>query len=138
MISERFSKFRSREIRFSQCRLDFYRKKEYITSMSELKPLPIGIQTFRSIIEGDFVYIDKTQYLYNLIKSQQGVYFLSRPRRFGKSLLLSTLKEIFEGNKELFKGLWLYKSDYNWKPYQRIFRPLRFKYNDEKRNYCIR
>ena len=79
-----------------------------------LKPLPIGIQTFRDIIKGGFLYVDKTQYIYELIRSPKGVYFLSRPRRFGKSLLVSTLAEIFAGNRELFQGLWLYDSPYNW------------------------
>ena len=72
-----------------------------------MKNLPIGIQTLSKIIEGDFVYVDKTEIAYNLIQ-KAGYYFLSRPRRFGKSLFLDTLKEIFEGNKELFKGLYIY------------------------------
>jgi hypothetical protein len=80
-----------------------------------MQPLPIGIQTFRSIREGNFLYVDKTKWIYELVKNQQGVYFLSRPRRFGKSLTLSTLKEIFEGNKELFQGLWIYNADFDWK-----------------------
>jgi len=79
-----------------------------------LKPLPIGIQTFRKIVEGGYLYVDKTPLIYNLIRNASGVYFLSRPRRFGKSLLISTLEEIFLGNKELFQGLWLYGSDYIW------------------------
>jgi len=72
-----------------------------------MKKLPIGIQTFRDIINEDFVYVDKTKIAYNLINKGR-YYFLSRPRRFGKSLFLDTLKEIFEGNKELFKGLYVY------------------------------
>ena len=72
-----------------------------------MKKLPIGIQTLSKIIEGDFVYVDKTEIAYSLIQ-KAGYYFLSRPRRFGKSLFLDTLKEIFEGNKELFKGLYIY------------------------------
>jgi hypothetical protein len=82
-----------------------------------MKSLPIGIQTFRSFVEGNYIYVDKTKHLYNLIQNYSGIYFLSRPRRFGKSLLLSTLEEIFLGNKELFKDLWIYTSDYNWKPH---------------------
>jgi hypothetical protein len=82
-----------------------------------VQPLPIGILTFRSIREGNFLYVDKTKWIYELVKNQQGVYFLSRPRRFGKSLTLSTLKEIFEGNKKLFQGLWIYNADYDWKKY---------------------
>ncbi|WP_459893692.1 ATP-binding protein, partial [Desulfothermus okinawensis] len=72
-----------------------------------MKKLPIGISSFREIIEGDYVYIDKTKEAYELIENYKYV-FLSRPRRFGKSLFLDTLKEIFEGNKELFKGLYIY------------------------------
>ena len=72
-----------------------------------MKKLPIGIQTLSKIIEGDFVYVDKTEIAYNLIQ-KAGYYFLSRPRRFGKSLFLDTLKDIFEGKKELFKGLYIY------------------------------
>ncbi len=79
-----------------------------------LKPLPTSIQTFCDLINGGYLYIDKTQYLYELIRYPKGVYFLSRPRRFGKSLLISTLDEIFQGNKELFKGLWLHDSPYQW------------------------
>ncbi len=72
-----------------------------------MKKLPIGIQTLSKIIENDFVYVDKTEIAYSLIQ-KEGYYFLSRPRRFGKSLFLDTLKEIFEGNKKLFKGLYIY------------------------------
>ncbi len=82
-----------------------------------LKPLPIGIQTFAKIIEGNFLYVDKTRWIYELIRGSSGVYFLSRPRRFGKSLLLSTLAEVFQGNRELFRGLWLDDQPYDWQPY---------------------
>ena len=78
-----------------------------------LKPLPIGIQTFSKIIEGGYLYVDKTPDIYRLITGGE-VYFLSRPRRFGKSLLLSTLEAIFEGRRELFEGLWIAGSDYGW------------------------
>lgn len=67
---------------------------------------PIGIQTFEEIIEEGYVYIDKTKSIHKLI-SEGKIYFLSRPRRFGKSLLLSTLRAAFEGKKELFKGLFI-------------------------------
>ena len=77
-----------------------------------MKKLPVGIQTFRKIIEGDYLYIDKTEIARNLIDSYQYV-FLSRPRRFGKSLFLDTLKNIFEGNRELFRGL-LIEEQWNW------------------------
>ena len=69
--------------------------------------LPIGIQTFKQIIEKGYVYIDKTKEVLEVIQNYKYV-FLSRPRRFGKSLFLDTLKEAFEGNKELFKGLYIY------------------------------
>lgn len=65
---------------------------------------PIGIQDFKKIREDGFVYVDKTDLLYRLVKDGT-IYFLSRPRRFGKSLLVSTLKYYFNGEKDLFKGL---------------------------------
>ena len=71
------------------------------------KKLPIGISNLKKIITEGYVYVDKTRYVYDLVNT--GVYyFLSRPRRFGKSLFIDTLKEAFEGNKELFKGLYIY------------------------------
>ena len=82
-----------------------------------MKRLPIGIQTFRDIIQNDYLYVDKTKKVFDLVSNPKGVYFLSRPRRFGKSLLISTLNEIFEGEKELFKDLWIYKADYAWEKY---------------------
>lgn len=81
------------------------------------KPVQASTYTFRDIIESGFLYVDKTRYLYELVRYNKGIYFLSRPRRFGKSLMISTLEEIFEGNKELFRGLWLYESDYQWQSY---------------------
>ncbi len=72
-----------------------------------MKKLPIGISTLSQIIEGDYVYIDKTQEAFELIENYK-YSFLSRPRRFGKSLFLDTLAEIFSGNKELFKGLYIH------------------------------
>ncbi|NQY73945.1 MAG: AAA family ATPase, partial [Candidatus Margulisbacteria bacterium] len=82
----------------------------------EKRGLPIGIQTFEKIVQEDRVYIDKTELICQLINGS-GAYFLSRPRRFGKSLLISTLEAIFKGRKELFKGLWIEKNDYNWDTY---------------------
>jgi len=74
--------------------------------------LPIGISTFKEIIEENYIYVDKTKEAFNL--TQKGkYYFLSRPRRFGKSLFLDTLKEIFQGNRELFKNLYIYDK-YDW------------------------
>ncbi len=77
---------------------------------------PIGIQSFDRIIEDGFVYVDKTDMLYSLVK-EGSIYFLSRPRRFGKSLLLSTLKNYFLGRKELFKGLKMETLEKDWKVY---------------------
>ncbi len=71
-----------------------------------MQKLPVGIQYFRKIREDGYLYIDKTRYVYELAM-RGGYYFLSRPRRFGKSLLVSTFKELFEGSKELFEGLWI-------------------------------
>ncbi len=68
------------------------------------KKLPVGIQGFEKIRTDDFLYVDKTEYIYQLVHNNVP-YFLSRPRRFGKSLLLSTLKAYWEGKKELFAGL---------------------------------
>ena len=68
------------------------------------RKLPIGIQTFRDIREGGYYYVDKTAYVRRLVDEGK-YYFLSRPRRFGKSLLVDTLKELFEGNEPLFRGL---------------------------------
>ena len=81
------------------------------------KPVQASTYTFRDIIENGFLYVDKTRYLYELVRYGKGTYFLARPRRFGKSLLLSTLEEIFLGNRELFQGLLIDESDYNWQPY---------------------
>ena len=64
--------------------------------------------TFENTISGNYLYVDKTDYFHLLVKEQNGLFFLSRPRRFGKSLSVSILKNIFKGNKELFKGLKIY------------------------------
>ena len=70
---------------------------------------PIGIQSFDRIREDGYVYVDKTALIYELV-SKGTIYFLSRPRRFGKSLLVSTLENYFLGHKELFRGCLLYTS----------------------------
>lgn len=79
-----------------------------------LQPLPVGLQYFEDLIQGGYLYVDKTYDIYNLLKNSKGVYFLSRPRRFGKSLLLSTIRAIFEAKRELFKSLYIDKSNYQW------------------------
>jgi hypothetical protein len=76
--------------------------------------LPIGIQDFAKLREGNYVYVDKTMFMMPFLEG--GAYFFARPRRFGKSLLLSTLKAAFEGRKELFSDLWLF-SKYDFKPH---------------------
>jgi hypothetical protein len=77
-----------------------------------MKKLPIGIQTFREIRDGGYLYVDKTEQIHRLISSGK-YYFLSRPRRFGKSLTLSTIREIFEGSQALFSGLWI-ENQWDW------------------------
>lgn len=93
-----------------------------------MKKLPIGIQSLPELINGGYIYVDKTKYIHKLVTTNK-VYFLSRPRRFGKSLLVSALKELFKGNKELFKGLWIYDK-IEWRQYPVIhidFSQIRYK-----------
>ncbi len=78
-----------------------------------LQDLPIGIQTFEKLREQNYVYVDKTKDVYELARLTIP-YFLSRPRRFGKSLLCSTFKALFEGKKHLFEGTWIASSDWQW------------------------
>lgn len=86
---------------------------------------PIGIQTFRDVREGGYAYVDKTRYLYELRHGSGKSYFLSRPRRFGKSLLLSTMQAYFEGRRELFEGLAANELEDDWDPPPRyLTRPL--------------
>ena len=80
-----------------------------------MKKLPLGIQDFAKLRRNDYLYVDKTEHIYRLINT--GSYlFLSRPRRFGKSLLVATLKELFLGHQEWFKGLWI-EDKIDWEPY---------------------
>ena len=78
--------------------------------MNITRKLPLGVQSFKDLREKGFLYVDKTEYLFRLANSSK-VYFLSRPRRFGKSLFLSTLAAYFRGQKELFKNLYLEKAE---------------------------
>jgi hypothetical protein len=80
------------------------------------RKLPIGIQDFVSIREDEYLYVDKTDFIYRLVQEGK-VYFLSRPRRFGKSLLCSTLGAYLEGKKELFAGLALERLETEWTEY---------------------
>lgn len=84
----------------------------------EKRKLPIGIQTFREIREEGYYYVDKTAWARRMVEEGKH-YFLSRPRRFGKSLFLDTLNELFEGNEPLFEGLaihehWDWSVRYPW------------------------
>ena len=79
-------------------------------SRAQIAKLPLGLQTFAKVREGGFIYVDKTPQALNLANNA-GIYFLSRPRRFGKSLFLDTLRNLFEGKRELFQGLY---AEHNW------------------------
>lgn len=83
----------------------------------QLKFCPVGIQTFSEIVRKNYLYIDKTEYIYRLAHSASKYYFLSRPRRFGKSLLVSTLHSYFSGQKELFSGLTVEQLETEWTAY---------------------
>ncbi len=82
-----------------------------------LKLYPIGIQTFERIRKEDKLYIDKTEYIYRMSHTSGTYFFLGRPRRFGKSLLVSTMQSYFEGKKDLFKGLAIEKLEKEWTEY---------------------
>ena len=82
-----------------------------------MKDLTSSVYSFENLINGNFLYVDKTEYIWQLIRPANAMYFLSRPRRFGKSLTLSTLKAVFEGKKELFEGLAISGKPYDWKTY---------------------
>ncbi|MEZ4888551.1 MAG: AAA family ATPase [Chitinophagales bacterium] len=82
-----------------------------------MKKLPLGKQNFKEIIEDGYLYVDKTHYVHQLV-SEASLYFLSRPRRFGKSLLLSTIAHLFNGEKALFEGLHIAeKADWEWEKF---------------------
>ncbi|MDO4161085.1 MAG: AAA family ATPase, partial [Prevotellaceae bacterium] len=85
--------------------------------MEQQRNYPIGIQTFSKIRESNCIYIDKTECVYRMTHSRSSYMFLSRPRRFGKSLLTSTLHSYFSGKKELFKGLAIDKLETEWTEY---------------------
>ena len=82
--------------------------------MAEIRKYPVGIQTFEKIREGNYVYVDKTKYIVNFLEKGSQYVFLSRPRRFGKSLFVSTLQAYYEGKKELFEGLALGEYEKKW------------------------
>ena len=79
-----------------------------------MKKIALSLAEFEEIIREDYIYVDKTQFLYDIV-SKDKYYFLSRPRRFGKTLFVDTLKAFFEGKKELFKGLYgIYRGINSW------------------------
>ena len=82
-----------------------------------MKDITSSVYNFEKLRQEGYLYVDKTEYIWNLINPVGESYFLSRPRRFGKSLTVSTLKALFEGKKELFKDLAIYDKPYDWKPY---------------------
>ena len=85
--------------------------------MRKFQRLPLGDSSFESIRSGEFVYVDKTRHLFRMADEGK-FYFMSRPRRFGKSLTVSTLRCLFQGKKELFKGLWIAENpEWGWKPH---------------------
>ena len=93
---------------------------QYLISPLEygMKNIPVDLSTFSKLMHEGYLYIDKTEQIFNLLKGGERYSFLSRPRRFGKTLLLSTLKSLFSGDKELFKNLWIGKySNYHWQTY---------------------
>ena len=103
------------KVLYSVCAIfvsELTKKQETMSS----KIYPIGIQNFESLRKDGFFYIDKTEIIYRLVKTGR-YYFLSRPRRFGKSLLISTLEAYFQGKKELFQGLAMEQLEKEWKRY---------------------
>ena len=82
-----------------------------------MKDLTSSLYKFEDLINGNYLYVDKTEFIWSLVKPCNGRYFLVRPRRFGKSLTISTLKAVFQGRKDLFRGLAIYDKRYDWKQY---------------------
>ncbi|GAA5819155.1 MAG: ATPase AAA [Methanobrevibacter sp. CfCl-M3] len=104
------------------------------TDSDNLKLLGIDTQTFGILRNNNYLYIDKTKEILEMVKSGR-IYFLSRPRRFGKSLLVSTLEELFKGNKKLFKGLYIY-GKWDWsKKYPIIHLDLSKPFNEDNKNF---
>ena len=98
---------------------NFVKQSKNITAMEkkQLKECPIGIQDFEKIIKNDFLYVDKTRQVYEMTHKGSQYVFLSRPRRFGKSLLASTLHYYFDGRRDLFKGLAIENLEKDWVKY---------------------
>lgn len=96
-----------------------------------MKNLDVGSPSFEYLIKESYLYVDKTEYIYKMVHKESGsdFYFITRPRRFGKSLMCSTLHELFKGKKELFKDLYIDGTDYDFKEYP----VLRFDFSDLKK-----
>ena len=106
-----------------------------------MKNITSSVYSFEKLRQEGYLYVDKTEYIWNLINPAGGSYFLSRPRRFGKSLTVSTLKAIFEGKKELFQGLAIYDKAYDWKKYPVIHLDMAncdVHSEDDLRDYLVR
>ena len=89
-----------------------------VLSSLAMKRIAINISSFELLRTNNYIYVDKTQYIYSLVEPPFGYYFISRPRRYGKSLFCSTLDALFKGKKELFKGLYISeKTTYNFAKY---------------------
>jgi hypothetical protein len=95
-----------------------------------MRKLPIGISDFKKLREENFIYVDKTHYIYKLITEGGGYYFLSRPRRFGKSLLISTIGYLFQAKRELFKGTYI-QDKWNW---DEIYPVIRVDFSKDVKN----
>ncbi|MBP1591128.1 MAG: AAA family ATPase, partial [Oscillospiraceae bacterium] len=98
------------------------------------RKLPIGLQDFEGLRGDGYVYVDKTEYIYNLAHNGK-CYFLSRPRRFGKSLLLSTMRAYWEGKKELFDGLAVERLEEGNEDAWRSYPVFYFDFNGENYEY---
>ena len=102
-----------------------------------MRNLPIGIQSFENLRENGYLYVDKTDLVYKLVTTGKP-YFFSRPRRFGKSLLISTLEAYFQGRKDLFHGLAIEGMEKEWKQYPVFHLDLNAeKYDAPERLYAI-
>lgn len=99
---------------------------------------PSGQQDFMVLRENKALYVDKTPFIDKIIKSKSQYYFLARPRRFGKSLFLTTLKYFFEGKRDLFRGLYIDSTDWDWKPRPVLHIDLnKGEYNDLKNLHIV-
>ena len=112
--------------------------------MEQQKRYPVGIQTFSELITKNYLYIDKTEYVYRMAHGDSKYLFLSRPRRFGKSLLTSTLHAYFEGRKDLFEGLAIEQLETEWTAYPVLHFDMSLGKHMEKEqlerylDYCLR